>query len=775
MWTALAHFILRFRIPILIFLLGATGLMGYYASKVQMSYEFTNAIPTNNQKYQEYQAFKKMFGEDGTMLAIGFTHPQLFERAFLEDMVNWESEIKAIRGVEQVLSIPGAINIRKESGDSTERLLTEKIFMPGSSDSVWNQSLETFLNLPFYRNLLYNPESGACLTAVYINKDILKSPERVGVVRAIRERGEAFAKKHQLEIHFSGLPFIRTEFAESVKYEMNLILLSSLLLTAVILLLFFRSFSAMFFSLMVVLAGVIWALGLLSLFDYRITLLSALIAPLIVVIGIPNCIYFLNKYHTQYAIHGEKRMALLSMVERMGIVTLFTNLTAAIGFGVFYFTKSQILKEFGLVSGISILVIFFISLLAIPAIFSFLKEPKARHTKYLENKTLSGILLRLDHWVINHRMGIYLFWGGLMVLSVFGMLRLKSVGHIVDDLPKQNRIYQDLKYFEKHFKGVMPLEIVIDTRKKQGAVSLQTLKRMDEMLGVLAQFPEMSKPLSVVEAIKFARQAYYDGDSSSYGVPNSFDIAFLLPYLKMKSDTGQSQMSRLIRSFTDSSRRYARISVSMQDVGSVRLPQILSEVNKQAVEIFDTSRYSISYTGTSVVFLEGSRFIISSLTESLLLALLMIIACMAFLFRSWRIVLISIVTNIIPLAITAGVMGWLNIPLKPSTVLVFSIALGIAIDVTIRFLVNYKQDLPRYDYDIAKTVKATIQETGISIIYTSLILAAGFVVFLVSQFDGTKALGYLTALTLFLAMVTNLTILPAFLVWFDRQKKKSTK
>jgi predicted RND superfamily exporter protein len=493
------------------------------------------------------------------------------------------------------------------------------------------------------------------------------------------------------------------------------------------------------------------------------------------VIGIPNCIYFLNKYHTQYAIHGEKRMALLSMVERMGIVTLFTNLTAAIGFGVFYFTKSQILKEFGLVSGISILVIFFISLLAIPAIFSFLKEPKARHTKYLENKTLSNILLRLDHWVINHRMGIYLFWGGLMVLSVFGMLRLKSVGHIVDDLPKQNRIYQDLKYFEKHFKGVMPLEIVIDTRKKQGAVSLQTLKRMDEMLGVLAQFPEMSKPLSVVEAIKFARQAYYDGDSSSYGVPNSFDIAFLLPYLKMKSDTGQSQMSRLIRSFTDSSRRYARISVSMQDVGSVRLPRILSEVNKQAVEIFDTSRYSISYTGTSVVFLEGSRFIISSLTESLLLALLMIIACMAFLFRSWRIVLISIVTNIIPLAITAGVMGWLNIPLKPSTVLVFSIALGIAIDVTIRFLVNYKQDLPRYNYDISKTVKATIQETGISIIYTSLILAAGFVVFLVSQFDGTKALGYLTALTLFLAMVTNLTILPAFLVWFDRQKKNSAK
>lgn len=774
MWTALAHFILRYRIPVLLVLALSTGFMAYHASKVQMSYEFTNAIPTNNAKYQEYQAFRKMFGEDGTMLAIGFQHPELWSPKVIGQLMQLDEDIRKVPGVEQTLSIPSAITIRKEDNDSSAKLVTEKIFTAGMSDSAWNHALETFFNLPFYRNLLYNSETGACLTAVYINKDILKSPARVKVIREITALGDAFASANKIKIHYSGLPFIRTEFAESVKYEMNLILLSSLLLTAVILFLFFRSFSAVLFSLVVVFAGVIWALGILHLCDYRITLLSALIAPLIVVIGIPNCIYFLNKYHTQFAIHDEKQKALFSMVERMGVVTLFTNLTAAIGFGVFYFTKSQILKEFGLVSGISILVIFFISLFAIPAIFSFLKAPNAKHTRYLENKALAAILVKLDYWVIHHRKSIYLFWGILLALSVAGMLRLKSVGHIVDDLPKQNRIYQDLKYFETHFKGVMPLEIVIDTRKKQGAVSMQTMKRIDEMLGVLGEYPEMSKPLSIVEAIKFARQAYYDGDSSSYGIPNSFDIAFLLPYLKMKSDTGKSQMSRLIASFTDSTRRYARISVSMQDVGSKRLPKILEEVNQKAVEIFDTSRYSISYTGTSVVFLEGSKFIISSLTESLILALIMIVFCMALLFRSWRIVLISIVTNIIPLAITAGVMGWFNIPLKPSTVLVFSIALGIAIDVTIRFLVNYKQDLPMYQYDIQQTIKATIQETGISIIYTSLILAAGFVVFLVSQFDGTKALGYLTALTLLLAMVTNLTILPALLVWFDRQKEKNS-
>lgn len=743
--------------------------MGYFASKVKMSYEMASAIPTDNPKYLEYQNFKKMFGEDGTMLAVGFDNKNVFEPGFFKSFTQWQKDIKQLEGVENMLSVPTAINIKKQETDSVSKLVTKSIFEGPDYDS----NVQEFLNLPFYRNLLYNPETHSYLTAIYINKKVLFSPKRVKVVKDIVALTDSFAKSQKIEAHYSGLPFIRTQFAESVKYEMNLILLVSLVLTSIILFVFFRSFSSVLFSMLIVVAGVVWALGFLGLFQYKITILSALIAPLLVVIGLPNCIYFLNKYHTQFAIYKDKQKALLAMVERMGIVTLFTNLTAAIGFGVFYFTKSQVLKEFGLVSGLSIMAVFVISLFAIPAIFSYLQPPAEKHTRYLENKMLTALLLRFEHWVFNHRKWVYVFWGSLLILSGLGMMNLHSEGHIVDDLPKNNKIYTDLKYFEKNFNGVMPLEIVIDTRKKQGATTLGTIKKIDELTEMLREFKEMSKPLSLVEAIKFARQAYYDGDSSSYGVPNSFDVSFLLPYLKMKPSEGEkpSQMSRIANSFTDSTKRYARVSVSMADIGSVKLPKLLDSINTRAIEIFDTSRYSISYTGTGVVFLEGSKFIISSLTESILLALVMIIFCMLFLFRSWRIVLISILTNIIPLIITAGVMGVFRIPLKPSTVLVFSIALGIAIDVTIRFLVNYKQDLPENNYDIHETVKQTIKETGISIIYTSLILSAGFVVFLVSQFDGTKALGYLTALTLFMAMITNLTILPALLVWFDKQKK----
>lgn len=768
MWNSLAQFILRFRAPILISITLLTALMGLFASKARMKYDLSSAIPIDNPKYIEHQAFKNMFGEDGTMLVAGFTPKNIFDSAFFHAFTSWQKEIKKIKGVENMLSIPTAINICKQDSAKTASLKTTLIF---DAQIPFDSSVSAFQQLPFYKNLIYNPQTGATLTAIYLNKDLLKTAERIRIVQDIKTVSEKFEKNTGIEMHLSGLPFIRTEFAESVKYEMKLILIASLLLTAFILFLFFRSFSTVVFSVLIVFSGVVWALGLLYLFGYKISILTALIAPLVVVIGIPNCIYFLNKYHTQFALHQNKQQALLSMVERMGIVTLFTNLTAAIGFGVFYFTKSEVLKEFGLIAGISILVVFIVSLFSIPAIFSYVKEPSTKHTKYLENKFLASVLLKFEFWVLHHKKYVTSFWAAILCVSIVGMLQLKSLGYIVDDLPKKNRIYTDLKYFEKNFHGVMPLEIVIDTKKKNGVSSLGTIQRIDALTTELTKYNTVSKPLSMVEAIKFAKQAYYDGDSSNYAVPNSFDISFILPYLRMKTDTGKSAFTQLIRSFVDSTKRYARISIGVEDIGSQKLPILLDSMDKDAKSIFDSTKYKVSFTGTSIVFLEGSKFIVDSLQDSLLLAFVMIAVCILALFRSWRILLISLLTNIIPLAITAGIMGFTNISLKPSTVLVFSIALGIAIDVTIRFLVNYKQDLAQYDYDIANTVKATIQETGISIIYTSLILSAGFIVFLVSQFDGTKALGYLTALTLLLAMITNLTILPALLVWFDKQKK----
>lgn len=774
MWQRLGRFVLQFRLPLLVTLVVITAGMGYLASKVELSYEFTRAIPLDNPKYKAYQAFREKFGEDGNLLVLGVQTDQLFKVNTFNQYVALQHELKKVKGVEDILSIPGAVNLVKDS--ATEKLQVKPIFDTiDLTQEKLDSSKEIFTSLPFYQGLLYNPDSNAYLMGLRINKDLLNSKKREKVIAEIDAIAAKFQEKTGLTLHKSGLPYIRSKVAIMIQDEMRFFLIASVVLSALILLLFFRSISSMLLSIAVVGIGVVWSVGTLQLFGFKISLLTALIPPLVVVIGIPNCIYFLNKFHVAWNQYGDKRKALVMMVDKMGIVTLFCNVSAAIGFAVFALTSSQILKEFGLVAGINIMALFFISLLFIPAVLSYLPPPKSSHTKYLDNSQLNRWLARLEKWSLNHRTLIYATTTVIVAVAVAGLFKLKSEAFIVDDLPKSNTVYSDLKFFEKHFKGVMPLEIVVDTKKKQGVTrNLKNLEGIDSLSHYLATIPGIARPLSLVEGLKFARQAFFDGDPASYILPNSYDLPALAQYLSFKDTTAKKNaLGKLVGSFMDKNKQQARISVNMADIGSYRLPLLLDSIQQKADSIFnsgETRTHEIELTGTSVTFLEGSRFIINGLKESIVWAFLLISLCMLYLFRSARILISSLIPNIIPLIITAGVMGWVGVPLKPSTVLVFSVALGIAIDVTIRFLVNYKQELPSHHNDVRSTVIQTIYSTGISIIYTSLVLIAGFVIFCFSDFGGTKALGWLTSLTLITATLTNLILLPAILLSIGKKK-----
>ncbi|MFT3678531.1 MAG: efflux RND transporter permease subunit [Chitinophagaceae bacterium] len=775
MWRKLGQFILAYRIPLIIVLIGASAFMAYHASKVELSYEFSRAIPSNHPANLTYQAFKNKYGQDGNLLVIGVQTDRFFEAGFFNEYASLYRSLRKAPGVTNVVAAPWAVALLKDS--ATEKLVATPVFPERTLSQPEIDSMKNLLlSLPFYRGLLYNPETNAWMMGVSVDKGVMNSPKRNSVVKNIRTLADSFSKKENQEIYMSGLPLIRTELSTRIADEMKWFLFGSVVLSALILLLFFRSFSSMLLSLGVVILGVIWTMGTMHLLGYKITLLTALIPPLIVVIGIPNCIYFLNKYHTAYNDTGDSKKALVTMVGRMGIVTLFCNLAAAIGFAVFALTRSEILQEFGVVAGINIMVLFFISLILIPVVLSFLPAPKSRHMKYLDNPRLNRWLDRLERWSLNHRQLIYGISIAIMIAAVAGIFRLKSVGYIVDDLPQTDKIYTDLKFFEKNFKGVMPLEILVKTKSKAGILrDLDGLTRIDSLSASIAAMPSMARPLSIVEGLKFAKQAFFDGDSNNYSMPSQLDLPAMVSYLRMKQggdDGNAGSFSKLVASFMDSARQEARISINMADVGSARLPGILDSISQRSAQLFDTTKYTVQQTGTSITFLEGSAFIINGLKESIFWAFILIALCMLYLFRSFRILFCSLIPNLIPLVITAGVMGWVGIPLKPSTVLVFSVALGIAIDITIRFLVNYKQELPLHGNDLKTTVIETIHSTGISIIYTSLVLIAGFIIFSFSGFGGTQALGWLTSLTLVTATFTNLVLLPALLISLGGSKKK---
>jgi uncharacterized protein len=773
MWESIARLVLRYRLFLLALLLSVTAFMAFHASKVQLSYDFTRTIPTDNPKYKEYQEFRQRFGDDGNLLVVAVQTDKLFQADIFADYVALTEQLKKVPGVDDVLGFSSAVDLIRDT--AAQKFKTLPIFSPPFTQARIDSGRAVLLGLPFYRGLLYNPETNAWLTLVRVNKDVMNSKKRIETVGAITGEIDSFGVRHNLQMHYSGLPLIRTRMAVKVARETTWFLLGSVLILSIILFLFFRSISTVLMSLAVVVIGVVFSLGTMDLFGYKITLLNALTPTLVVVIGIPNCIYFMNKYHTAYRDTGDKHEALILMIGRMGIVTLFCNLTAAIGFGVFALTRSAILNEFGVVAGINIMLLFFISIILIPAVLSYLPPPEPRQMRYLENRWLAAILKRLEEWTVHHRRPVYLVTALVLLVSVAGMFRLQSEGFILDDLPKNDPLYIDLKFVEKNFKGVMPLEIVIDTKRRKGwrAGTVRLLDSIDQFSKYIAARPEMARPLSLEEGLKFVRQAYYGGDSSGYEVPNSTDFAFLSQYLGGDSTHkagSKNGLTQLLHSFIDTNQQRLRISINMADIGSKQLPIVLAELEKKTRSLFDSSKYNVEFTGTSVTYLEGSAFVIKGLKDSIQWSFLLIAACMLALFRSVRILLCSLIPNVIPLIVTAGIMGWVGVRLKPSTVIVFSIALGIAIDITIRFLVNYKQERPGAG-GASRAVVDTIGKTGISIIYTSMVLIAGFVIFCFSDFGGILALGWLTSITLVIATLTNLIFLPVLLLTLTRSRR----
>ncbi|MEO7210719.1 MAG: MMPL family transporter, partial [Chitinophagaceae bacterium] len=654
MWYNIGKFLLKFRLAILIALVFFTAFMAYKASQAEISYEFSKAIPVNNSKYIDYENFKKKFGDDGATLVLGLQSDSFFTTKNFNALLQLKKSIEAIPGVLSFLSIENAPGLKRD--DSLKRFVATKIFQFPFTTTSLDSSRKVIENLPFYNGVLYNEATRAYLMAVSVNKDSANSGARVLLMQRLENAVHTFEKNTALKVYISGLPYIRTKVSEKLNKEMRLFIIGSLLFSAITLLVFFRSFSAMLISLVVVGIGVVCSFATMVLLGYQITALGVLIPPLIVVIGIPNCIYFLNKYHTAYQETNSKNEAIIEMTGRMGIVTLFCNISAAIGFGVFALTQSSLLKEFGIVSGINILLLFFISLFLLPPALSYLPSPKPKHFRYLNSKKLNTVLDKITLIVFRKKLIVYAISIAAIIFSVAGMMRLNTEGFIVDDLPKTGSIYTNLKWFEQQFKGIMPLEIEVDTKRKNGLLrNTTTMEKINQFSNYIASGNQTAKPMSFITALKFAKQAYYDGDSLDYNLPTEFDMPFLAQYLKKNNevDGSNKNLSKVMDSYIDSTKETARITVNMKDMGSKKLPVLLKQYDSVARTIFDTSKYKITYTGATVTFLEGTKYIVEGLKSSILWALGIIAICMLLLFRSFRILLCSLIPNIIPLMLTA--------------------------------------------------------------------------------------------------------------------------
>ena len=763
MWKFLVRFIFRNRIGILVAIGIFSAIMAWQGSKVTLSYDNSRMLPANDPTVVEYDAFKKRFGEDGSIFAIGVVNPEMFKLSEFNAWYDLTNDMTKIDGVEAVTSIVKAANIVKN--DSLRKydflpLVRNRPTTQAEVDSV----KEKILSLKFYEGLLYNPKSNTYLLAVTLNKKKLNSKSRLIITDDIVRRAAAYTAQTGHQLHYSGLPYIRSVMARKIQNELFLFIFLSILVAAFVLFLFFRSVKVVASSLVVVAVSIIFTLGLIGLFGFKISILTGVIPSLIVVIAIENCIYILNKYHWEYRQHGNKILGLSRVVQRIGFASLMVNTATATGFAAFIVVSNQMLREFGIIAAISIMVEYVLCILLLPIIFSYMKPPTEKQLKHLNNRIFSSLLEKIIYLIQYKRKWIFVTAGILLVVGIIGMLNMRTSGKVVDDISENNILYKDLKFFEKQFGGVMPFEISIDTKKKKGVMRLSTIQKIDELQIEILKNKEFSKPLSIAELAKFAKQAYFNGNPEMYSLPNSQEKNFVLSYFPRKAE-GQKQM---LTSFIDSTQRYTRVSFQMADVGTNQMNRLLDSIRPKVAEIFPAQDYEVNITGNSLVYARGTEFLIKHLVESVLIAIGFISLLMALMFSSVRMIIVSMVPNIIPLIITAAIMGFTGVPVKPSTIIVFSIALGISVDNAIQYLSRYRHELKVTGNDIGRSTINALREAGFSMIYTSIVLVLGFSVFMVSGFGGTQALGMLVSTTLFIAMFFNIMVLPSFLLVLDK-------
>lgn len=772
-WTKVAGFILRNRILVLVAIAILTGVLATQTKYIEFSYEEANLLPEDDKATVDYQNFVKIFGEEGNLIILAVKDSTIFTPKKFNAWNNLVDQFDELEEVDFTLSIA---DVQKLKADRSKRkFVLEPLYEedPKTKEKVLEIKNQLFEKLPFYDNLLFNKETGTLQTAIYIKKEIINTPKREAFIfDQLIPIINQFEEEYNVDVRVSGMPYIRTLNAANIQNEMGIFVLGSLLITAIIFFFFFRSFRATFITLLVVTIGVIWAFGFIGLFRFEITVLTALIPPLIIVIGVPNAVFLINKYQQEVKNHGQQAKALQRVISKIGNATLMTNITTASGFATFVFVESSLLREFGILASVNIVSIFILALLIIPIIYSFMSLPKKKHLNHLEKRWMESVVNWMERTVRDNRIAIYISTVVVMALGIIGLYQIRVSGSLIEDMPKSKGFYKDIKFFEEEFGGIMPLEILVDSKKEDGIMKLSTLKKMDKLYDVIDEIPELSKPISVVNLVKYSKQAYYKGNPKYYQLPTSQEQSYIFSYSKNSSaDAG------LTKSFVDSTGRYARITTFMKDIGVNKMEQIQERIRMVVDKQFNTDKFDVSVTGKALLFTKGTSYLITNLVVSLSLAIVLIAVFMAWMFKSPPMILISLIPNMLPLLITGGLMGFFDIPIKPSTILVFSIAFGISVDDTIHFLAKYRQELIANKWRIKPSVYAALRETGVSMFYTSIVLFFGFLTFTLSSFGGTIALGGLVSVTLLLAMVSNLLLLPSLLLTFEKRiaNKKTFK
>ena len=769
-------FLLKNKKQIFVFFLIILTFLTYQSLRnLRISNQINKTLPEVHESSKIHDQFRKKFGEDGNSFFISIPRNLLYENIYIYEA--WENLRQDIENekiiiknneIDPIEVIVSETNLKKLVINEEDKIFDFISFANSKPNST--KDLEKIRNeineYPFYKGLIYSDtkknqeKEEISLMVIQIKKEFMALEERSIWIEKILKKIENFKLKYP-EIHISGLAFIRAYIKKKIQEEVLIFVSLSILMMSLILFFFFRSWKILILCLSVVSSSVLFGLGMIAFLGYEISSMMSLMPSLLIVIGIPNCIYYIHYLQDKVQKHEKKEAIKLTFLH-ISKISFMTNLTTALGFFTFITTKNQMLSEFGIATGISVLFLFLCSNILFTLGFQTIKIPAAKH-HFLENK-FQNFLKKLN--IIPKKYNYY--FSIALVLSLFTAIfyakKIQTTASFTDDLSEKSILKQDLRYFERHFSGVIPIDIYIQSTEKFNKE--KQFKKLEELQKKLYQNDLISKSISILDLSKYLRQAFYNGDSSDFKIIKNNEKVFFDEYLQNTKNKyiNQIQQKNPLFQFIDSTQKELRIALNIKDVNSKEMKKIIDFIEENAEQTLNSEdqKNKIQLTGNAILNLLGTDLLQKNLLFSLSLSIFLIALIILFIFGSFKITFIAIIINLIPLIFTAGLMGFLDIPLKPSTLLIFSIVFGISIDDSIHYLGKFKlnQGLGLISKNLIET---TTLETGKSMITTSLILFLGFSVFAFSDFGSTTVLGILVSFTLLIALICNLIILPYLL------------
>ena len=766
MWNKIADYIMNHRVLNLVIASVLLLFLGLNAFTIKMGYNLANTLPETDSTMVVYRQFLDTYGEDGRAIFIGMVEDNLFDLPNFQDYYDLNENIRQINGVTECLSVTRVYNLVKN--DSIKKFQLSQVVSRRPESQKEVDSIKSVIeSLAMYDGLLFNTETHSTMMLVTLDDEHANSNLRKETTDALSILLNDYSTRHGIEMHVSGMPYIREVTTQKMVKEIVGFTFLSIVVAGLILYLFFRSWRPLVSVMAIVLISVVYMFGIMALLDFDVTILTGVLPPLLIIIGVENSIFMLNKYHREFEACHDKIQALKNVIVRIGPANLLTNTTTAVSFASFIITRNALLVPFGILASICIMLTYVMTMVLLPTFFSYQKKPEGKMVNYINNPRINYIMDKISVFVLGKKRVIFAVLAVLMLVCVIGATRITTSGRVVDDIAKSDKLYKDIMFFEENVGGVMPFEISIDTRKPKGIMNAQFIRKVQQLEDTLALYPEFSEPLSIAEVVKFARQGFYNGKREQFKIPSNNEFGFIMKYMP---ETKGGEMPAIVTQYMDKEMQCTRVSVQMANVTTPEIDAISRSLKPQIDQIFPKEKYDVVMTGSAMVTLQGTNYLIVNLSHSLFLAFIVIALLMAVTFHKFKMVIISLIPNLIPLLFTAGVMGFCGIPLKMSTILVFSIALGISVDNTIHYLARYRLQMKMNDNDIKKSVMAAIQETGPSMIYSASILICGFLIFAFSSFGGTKIVGFLVPFTLLVALITNILVLPALVLTFYRKK-----